>query len=73
MKVVQVIYGYMLLMSVVYLVTKCLSLIVPIEFVHFFVIILVLTLMIFKVNPHPKYHHYPFAFQLKKAFFLHRN
>jgi len=72
MKIVQVLYGYLLMISIVYLVAKVISLFVPLETFHFFLLISALMMIFFRVQPHSERHRYPFAFEIVSPF-QHRN
>lgn len=71
MKLIQVIYGYTLLVAVVYLISKAFTLFLTSE--HFiFGALLLISIVFLKINPHSERHRYPFAFDVQLSF-LHRN
>lgn|GEM_PF-5975450 len=71
MKIFQVIYGYALILSTVYLVTKLISLFIPNVNLILPLLIIVAGIIV-QIRPHPERHHYPFAFDLR-IIYLHRN
>lgn len=71
MKLVQVIYGYTLLVSIIYLIAKAFTLFLVSEHL-IFVVLLLFSLVFLKINPHSEHTRYPFAFDVRIPF-LHRN
>lgn len=71
MRIIQVIYGYALLLSSVYLVTKLISLFIP-NMTLIFIILIIIAGSVFRIHPHPDRPDYPFAFDLRIPY-LHRN
>lgn len=70
-KYFQIIYGYLLTLSIIYLFVKLLSLFITVNTV-IYVIIISLFLLFFRVRPHSVSQNYPFAFDLQSVY-QHRN
>lgn len=71
MKLIQVTYGYTLLVSIIYLIAKAFTLFIPLNHLTITAFLL-LGLIFIKVNPHSERTGYPFAFDVQIPS-LHRN
>lgn len=69
MKFIQVVYGYILLISVVFLSSKAILIVLSLELdeAELFIICL-LTTIFFRIRPHPTESKYPLAFEIQLLF-----
>lgn len=71
MKFIQVIYGYALLLSSVFLITKIISFFIP-HMTLIFITLIIIAVVVFRIHPHSDSPKNPFAFELQVPC-LHRN
>lgn len=71
MKWLQKAFGYTLMISVSYLVSTFVEFFIIDIKIPFFVFLMLISLIIFKISSNPDHPHYPFAFQVDLRSYLH--